>query len=123
VEDVDGEFDATLDMPLDAGIRVAVLILRRYGVETFESCEGGNGHPFPDPTIRFYGSPWAGYRAFAVAMEHGLPVFALQLEYGVDNGQLTGPYWRLVFKPEVRKARRDGASPGRDSGPTGREGE
>jgi hypothetical protein len=35
------------DMPLDAGIRRYVAALRSGGIETFESCEGGEGHPFP----------------------------------------------------------------------------
>ena len=96
-------FDPAVDSPLDPGIRYAVLVLRRGGVETFESCEGGPGHSFPKPTIRFYGSAWAGYHAFAVAMEHGLPVFELQHVHDCYDGQLAGPCWNLVFRPEVRE--------------------
>jgi hypothetical protein len=44
---------------LDAGIRKAVECLQAEGIETFESCEGGPGHSFPEPTIRFYGTPEA----------------------------------------------------------------
>ncbi len=58
-------FEPKVDLPLDAGIRHAVLVLRSGGVETFESCEGGPGHSSPHLMIRFYGSAWAGYRAFA----------------------------------------------------------
>jgi hypothetical protein len=67
-------FAPETDSPLDLGIREAVLILRRGGVETFESCEGGEGHSSSEPFVRFDGSPWAGYHAFSVAMEHGLPI-------------------------------------------------
>ena len=35
---------AAYDPPLDAGIRIAVEVLRAEGIETFESCEGG-GRP------------------------------------------------------------------------------
>lgn len=66
-------FAPVVDLDMDPGIRRAVLILRSAGVETFESCEGGAGHAFPDPTIRFDGDAWAGYKAFAVAMEHVRP--------------------------------------------------
>ena len=45
---------------LDRGIRKAVERLRASQIETFESCEGGAGHAFPEPTIRFYGTPEAG---------------------------------------------------------------
>jgi hypothetical protein len=90
-------FEPEIDMPLDPGIRRAVLILRSAGVETMESCEGGPGHAFPEPTVRFNGDAWAGYKAFAIAMEHGLPVMSLRRAYGVTNGQLEGPWWELTF--------------------------
>lgn len=82
---------------LDAGIRRAVLVLRSAGIETFESCEGGQGHAYHEPTIRFHGSTWAGYRAFAVAMEHGLPVSAVRYTFNTYNGQLGAPCWEMVF--------------------------
>lgn len=91
-------FAPATDLDLDPGIRQAVLTLRREGVETFESCEGGAGHAFPDPTIKFHGSSWAGYRALAIAMENGLPVLRMQRVYGISDGQLEGPWWELVFR-------------------------
>ena len=39
-----------IDMPLDKGIEPYVLALRSGGIETFESCEGGDGHVFPETT-------------------------------------------------------------------------
>lgn len=39
--------------PLDDGIREIVIVLVKNGVETFESCEGGPGHAFPEATVRF----------------------------------------------------------------------
>lgn len=35
---------------LDDGIREAVRVLAQAGVETFESCQGGDGHAYPEPT-------------------------------------------------------------------------
>jgi hypothetical protein len=95
------KFEPGTDLPLDDGIRRAVLVLRSEGIETFESCEGGPGHAFPDPTIKFHGSSWAGYRALAVAMENGLRVARLQRVYHVHDGQLAGPWWELVFHTPV----------------------
>lgn len=93
-----GAFEPVTDMPLDKGIRPYVLALRSGGVETFESCEGGEGHPCPEPTIRFFGDLGAGFSAYGVARTLGLPVRCLQLEYPVDEcGLLKGPWWRMVF--------------------------
>lgn len=90
-------FAPEVDLELDPGIRRAVLILRRDGVETFESCEGGKGHAFDEPTIKFHGNAWAGLKAVAIAMEHGLPVRRIQRVYGVTDSQLQGPWWEMVF--------------------------
>jgi hypothetical protein len=82
---------------IDPGIARAVSVLRAGGVETFESCEGGEDHAFPEPTVRFHGGSWAGYHAFSVAMENGLPVLALRLGWHVLDGHLDGPYWEMTF--------------------------
>lgn len=86
------------ELALDQGIRRYVLILRSHNVETFESCEGGSGHSMPEPTIRFYGNAWEGFRAYAAARTHALPVYALRRVYDVNDGELHGPYWELVFR-------------------------
>ena len=89
-------------MPLDEGIAQYVDILRGAGVETFESCEGGAGHVFPEPTVRFHGSRAEGLRAISVAIERGLPVYGLRRLWTVDDGELTGPVWELVFREKAR---------------------
>ncbi len=91
------KFEPATDMPLDAGIRRYVLLLRSGGVETFESCQGGEGHPFPEPTIRFHGGMGAGFKAFGVARELGLPVSSVRLSYAVLDGLLNGPWWEMTF--------------------------
>jgi len=42
---------------LDTGIRKAVEILRKHGIETFESCEGGLGHSTPSRVSDFMELP------------------------------------------------------------------
>jgi len=86
---------------LDPGIARAVSILQNNGVETFESCEGGEGHAFPEPTVRFYGTPAAGPRALAVCMDFGLPVLALRRTWYLENGEPTGPNWEIVFRHKI----------------------
>jgi hypothetical protein len=85
--------------PLDDGIRDIVLTLLKNGVETFESCEGGTGHSFPEPTVRFEGSSSEGLRALAVALENGLPVSELRRSWGVIDGGIHGPWWVMTFHP------------------------
>ncbi|MEA2141518.1 MAG: hypothetical protein QOC91_1617, partial [Solirubrobacteraceae bacterium] len=65
-------------MPLDEGIASYVQTLHAAGIETFESCEGGDGHAFPEPTVRFHGEHAEGFRALGVALQHQLPVLDLR---------------------------------------------
>ena len=89
-------FDA-LERELDAGICHVVRLMIEAGVETFESCEGGSGHAFPEPTVRFHGHRHEGFRALAVAHAHGLRVTQLRRVWDVIDGEPTGPHWEMVF--------------------------
>lgn len=86
---------------IDPGILKAVEILQGAGIETFESCEGGSGHAFPEPTVRFYGTPAAGPRALAACMDHGLPIMALRRVWYIENNEPTGPNWELTFRSRL----------------------
>jgi hypothetical protein len=88
---------SAFDPPLDPGIRNAVELLRAAGVDTFESCEGGSGHSYPEPTIRFHGDRPEGFRALSAAMQAGLAVAELRRIWPVIDGEPTGPYWELTF--------------------------
>lgn len=89
----DGEYEP----PLDPGIEHIVKVLRAGGVETYESCQGGEGHSYPEPTVRFHGNRGEGFRALAWALEHGLPVDDLCRLWSIIDGEPTGPYWQLTF--------------------------
>lgn len=81
---------------------MAVRILRSEKVETYESCQGGEGHNGGSgewPVVRFYGPPAEGFRALSVALTYGLPVFELQRVWRMDDGEPTGPQWSLTFRP------------------------
>jgi hypothetical protein len=90
---------AMIEPKLDPGIARAVRVLMEAGIETFESCEGGNGHAYPEPTVRFYGERGAGFRAFAVALESGLSVLHLRRVWPIIGGEPTGPWWEMTFTP------------------------
>jgi hypothetical protein len=85
--------------PLDEGISEFVIALIANGVEAFESCEGGDGHSFPEPTVRFEGGSSEGLRALSVALENGFPVAELRRVWGVVDGQIHGPWWVMTFHP------------------------
>ena len=66
-------------------------------METFESCDGGPGHSFTEPTIRFHGGPGDGFKAYAVAQTYGLPVRDLRRTWTLSDGEPVGPHWELTF--------------------------
>lgn len=82
---------------LDPGIAPYVDILDAAGIETFESCQGGDGHAFPEPTVRFFGQREEGFRAYAVAKTYGLPVQAIRRYWHIIDGEPVGPQWEIVF--------------------------
>jgi hypothetical protein len=92
--------------PLDDGIRDIVVMLIANGIETFESCEGGKGHSFPEPTVRFEGGDSEGLRAVSIAMENGLPVRRLRRTWGVQSNILHGPWWEMTFRSPKDSHRR-----------------
>lgn len=89
-------------LPLDRTISYAVKVLRDAGFETFESCQGGDGHAFPEPTIRFHGGPDSGLEALAHAQRCGLPVAEVPRFWQVVQGEPQGPYWEMTFQPVER---------------------
>jgi hypothetical protein len=83
---------------LDIGISPYVDALRAADIETFESCEGGDGHAYPQPTIRFAGGPEEGFRALAVALRRDFPVWAIRRYWVVRDGEPCGPDWEMTFR-------------------------
>lgn len=88
------------DHIIDPGIARAVTTLQGAGVETFESCQGGAGHAFLEPTVRFHGGQAEGFRALSAAVYAGLPVDALRRVWVLIDGEPTGPCWELTFAQE-----------------------
>jgi hypothetical protein len=88
---------APLRAKLDLGIRHFVLILRSQGVDTVQSCQGGPGHSFLEPTIEFNGGAGEGLRAVAAAQAYGLPLAALFRVWTMQGHKLVGPIWAMIF--------------------------
>ncbi len=91
------------DPPLDPGIAAFVVALRAERVETFESCEGGEGHAYAEPTIRFHGDIAEGFRALSAATRCRLPVADLRRVWPVIDGEPTGPHWEMTFSRRAPK--------------------
>lgn len=96
------QMDAATLKDLDPGIQEHVRVLREGGIETFESCQGGEGHPFPEPTVRFHGGQGEGMRAYAVAHAHGMSVSELRRYWTSIDGELVGPHWEMTFSSRGR---------------------
>jgi hypothetical protein len=102
------------DSPLDRWISYAVKVLRDAGIETYESCEGGNHHAFPEATVRFHGGRVEGFRAVTVAVNHGLPLHHLRRFWRLVDGELEGPGWEMTFYPpaQLRRVQRQAEQAG-----------
>lgn len=86
--------------PLDPGIEKAVKALRAAGIETFESCEGGEGHAYTEPTVRFHGEQSEGFHALSIALQAGLKVTSLRRIWTVLDQEPHGPWWEMTFAQE-----------------------
>jgi hypothetical protein len=89
----------TVSLGLDPGIKKYVEGLQDSGIETFESCEGGKGHAYPEPAVRFHGGSEAGWRALSVCLKLGFPMSCLRrVWYVLETNEPTGPYWEITFR-------------------------
>ena len=83
--------------PLDKGIKHEVEILVEGGIETYESCEGGIGHCYLEPTVRFHGERSEGFKALAIALQNGLKPSKLSRIWTIEDGEPIGPDWEMTF--------------------------
>jgi hypothetical protein len=85
---------------LDAGIRFAVRVLHAAGgVETCQSCQGGDGHSYPEPTVDLIAGPSdaLGFLALAALHAYALPVASVALVWNVQHGLPYERVWRVTF--------------------------
>lgn len=83
---------------LDDGIRFPVRVLHAQGIETGQSCEGGDGHAYDRPTIDLLGyTPGAGFAAFAALTAYGLRVRDIAVLWSADKDILGENFWRITL--------------------------
>lgn len=88
---------------LDPGIRFAVRVLHSAGIETCQSCQGGEGHAYDNPTIDLIaGADEArGFAAIAALSEYGIPVIELAIVWPMCHGHPYEKLWRIVLKHAI----------------------
>jgi hypothetical protein len=83
--------------PVDLGIVRGVQILKDTHFATLQSCQGGEGHAFPEPTILFQATRAGAFHALSVLMTYELPVTELGQVWRMEDGVPTGPAWVVKF--------------------------
>jgi hypothetical protein len=85
---------------LDVGIRFPVKVLHAKGIETGQSCQGGDGHSYDRPTIdlRDGGSRPLGFAALAALEDYGLRVRDISLVWTIDKGIPVDNFWRITLR-------------------------
>ena len=98
---VDVKIEDLQRMGIEPRVLPHVLILMQAGIRTYQSCEGGDLHSCPRPTVYFIGTHADALMAVGVALYNRLPVhqlrreFEVRLDYGVN-----GPVWEIDFELE-----------------------
>lgn len=84
---------------IDAGIRFAVRVLHAHGLDTCQSCQGGKGHAYLEPTVDMVagGGDADGFEALAVLANYGLPVSTVSITWNIQNGLPFEKLWRIAF--------------------------
>lgn len=92
---------------VDPGIHPAVEILNSHGFETYESCQGGEGHSSPDPFVSFYGDEHDLIKAFEICHAYGLNAGEAQRVFWKEdvykkmgeNKENDSPIGKAISKP------------------------
>jgi hypothetical protein len=82
---------------IDPAIAPLVKIFWEEGHEPFESCQGGPGHTFPEPTIRFSGSIAEGPRLVSTALRWGMVPCSLRRVWAIQDKEMVGADWEMTF--------------------------
>ena len=85
---------------LDEGIRFPVRVLHAKGIDTGQSCQGGEGHAYDHPTIDLIegASQRDGFAALSALESYGLNVRDLSLLYNITDGLIIENFWRITFR-------------------------
>lgn len=83
---------------IDPEIAAALHALADYGIDTFSSCQGGEGHTCGMPEILFLGDDHAGLYAVWLLEAAGFRVWELSRHWDLDFGLPRAPFWRVAMR-------------------------
>ena len=83
---------------IDPEIAAAVHALADYEIDTFSSCQAGEGHPCTMPEILFHGDEAAGLYAVWLLEAQGFRVWELSRHWDLDHGLPRQPFWRVTLR-------------------------
>lgn len=90
---------------IDPGVRFAVRVLHAAGIDTGQSCEGGEGHCYKWPTVDLGGQKLDtkdGFAALAALANYGIEVRSVSFEWCVISCEA---FWRIeLTKPLHERA-------------------
>lgn len=99
---------------IDPGIAAALRALAEYEIDTFSSCQGGDGHPCEMPEILFHGDESAGLYAVWLLEAQGFRVWELSRHWDLDHGLPRAPFWRVSMRSLEPMGPRPGTAEARD---------
>ena len=83
---------------IDPEIVAALHALADYEIDTFSSCQGGEGHTCTMPEILFLGDDAAGLYAVWLLEAAGFRVWELSRHWDLDFGLPRAPFWRVTLR-------------------------
>jgi hypothetical protein len=95
---------------IDAGIRFPLRVLHAHGFETCQSCQGGKGHAYLEPTIDMVAggaSDSEGIAALGPLAAYGLPVSTVGIIWNIEQGLPYEKLWRITFRTTMEDRAND----------------
>lgn len=84
---------------IDGGIRFPLKVLHAAGLETCQSCQGGEDHSYDRPTIDMIwaGHNGAGFIAADALAAHGLRVQDVSIVWRIEHAVPVEAVWRVTL--------------------------
>lgn len=85
---------------LDRGIVYAVRVLHAAGIDTSQSCQGGDGHAYEGPTVDV---PERAFAAMETLESHGMPVREVSHRWLIVDGVPAQVVWSVELRHDAEK--------------------
>jgi hypothetical protein len=92
---------------IDSEIASALHALADFEIDTFSSCQGGEGHASLMPEIFFHGNDDVGLYAVWLLESQGFRVWELSHHWDLEHGLPRRPFWRVALRTLMPLARKE----------------